>query len=218
MGYLYASRDGRYGAASRLVVALLLSFVLHFLLFCAGFIGGVEGGYPKGRGQIQKLSIVVKVNGSPGVGAKRLREAEVERGDSDRSSTGGGGRKNLEDGRGEKMLERDPVNDPEGPEYFPGHLLTKSPYPLTDLEEPGSDRLGSVQLDGRALLRVWINAQGRVDNVALIYSDMPEVVYEETVAAYRQMRFSPAEIAGKSVACVMEIEVSFEDFRLKIGD
>lgn len=221
MGNLRATQDFRYGAVLRLVVALLLSLVLHSLVFLSGFWGGGEGGNRKGGAQVQKLSVVVK--GAPDASAfggatKMIEEVVREEGGNDQGGVEQSSPNGFGEERGEKKWGRDSVNDPGGQEYFTDQQLTKRPYPLTVLEDFVSDRLGEVRLDGRAVLKVWISAQGQVDDIAMIYNDMPVPVYEETVTAYRQMRFSPAEIAGRAVACVIAIEVSFEDFRLKIGD
>lgn len=107
---------------------------------------------------------------------------------------------------------------PHEMQYYPDEGLTRRPYPITVLEVPELESgLEGVALEGRAVINVWISAEGWVVKTEKVFSDMSTVVYELTVAAYRQMRFSPAEIEGKAVGCVVTVEVSYDDFRLGVG-
>lgn len=102
---------------------------------------------------------------------------------------------------------------PGEPTYFPSESLTIRPYPITALDEM-LDGVTPTEMFGKAVLKIRIGATGEVAEMETGFSDMPEAFHVAVLAAFERMRFMPGQVDGKPVACIMEIEISAEDFRL----
>ena len=98
------------------------------------------------------------------------------------------------------------------PSYYTTDQLTKRPQPavLAELETPETRPLVA---SGQLVLKLWIDDEGRVADVAVEKSDLPEVFSRTAIASFKQSRFLPGERNGQRVGSVMRIEVSYEDRR-----
>ena len=82
----------------------------------------------------------------------------------------------------------------------PGPLVQIEPqYPLTQ----------NPQVPGRALLMIFVGAEGLVDEVRILNSEPGPTFGENARAAFLSARFTPAEVAARPVPVYMTIEVNF---------
>lgn len=80
------------------------------------------------------------------------------------------------------------------------HFNPKPPYP------PEARRL---RQEGRVLLQVAVNAEGRATNVSVIRSSGVPSLDESAVTTVRHWTFEPARLAGVAVASRVEVPVAF---------
>jgi outer membrane biosynthesis protein TonB len=97
--------------------------------------------------------------------------------------------------------------------YYTRAELTKGPQVRTnpELEPP---EVKHIVATGTLSLKVWINELGEVDKVAIDQTDLPEAIAAVAEDAFRKLRFEPAEINGRNVASVIQIEIRYDDDRL----
>jgi protein TonB len=104
-----------------------------------------------------------------------------------------------------------PVQRPPGlapaPNYRNSGMLDPGPQPLHDITPEYPVRAGQQQ--GVVVLRLLINEQGLVDNVAVLRSEPKGFFEESALEAYGQARFSPGMLLGLPVKSQMLIEVVF---------
>lgn len=98
------------------------------------------------------------------------------------------------------------------PAYYTTDQLTKHPQPavLAELETPETRPLVA---SGRLVLKLWIDELGRVAEVTVEHSELPEVFARTAVESFKRSRFLPGEKHGQRVPTVMRIEVSYDDGR-----
>ena len=95
------------------------------------------------------------------------------------------------------------------PAYFPAKALSRLPEALTDFS-PALPDSPEARVGGRLELRLWLDREGRIDRIHLLKTALPEVLDEAALAAFRRMRFRPAEIQGVPVAAWLDTVVEFE--------
>ena len=102
-------------------------------------------------------------------------------------------------------------------DYYTPEQLTKRPQPLAkaDLDPPD---IKPILASGRLILKLWINARGRVARVDVESSSLPEKFTRTAVEAFEELRFEPGERDGQAVGSVLKIEVDYEDGRMLSGD
>ncbi len=99
---------------------------------------------------------------------------------------------------------------PPAPEYKTRISLERGPVPLADVEPKYPPEAGGVQ--GTVVLRLLINEQGGVDDVA-VASAFPAGLFESAaIEAFKEAKFSPGKQLGVPVKSQMMIEVKFQSF------
>lgn len=90
--------------------------------------------------------------------------------------------------------------------YYPAHLLDERPQVRVHVEPafpPGAPESGRVKL------QLFIDADGRVEEIVVIESE-PQGVFEYAAAqAFAPARFTPGRFRGEAVKSLMAIEVLF---------
>ena len=85
--------------------------------------------------------------------------------------------------------------------------LDPGPRPLHDIEPVYPPRAGQQQ--GTVVLRLLINEQGIVDNVAVVRASPTGFFEESAMEAFGAARFSPGLLLGVPVKSQVTIEVDF---------
>jgi TonB family protein len=101
--------------------------------------------------------------------------------------------------------------------YYTPDQLTKRPQPIAkpDLDPP---EIKPIIASGKLVLKLWINDRGRVARVDVESSSLPENFTRTAVAAFQELRFEPGQRDGQAVGSVLKIEVDYEDGRALSGD
>lgn len=100
-----------------------------------------------------------------------------------------------------------PPGPPPAPNYLLGGSLDPGPRPLHDITPVYPPRAGQQQ--GVVVLRLLINEQGVVDNVAVVRSAPAGYFEESALEAFGTARFSPGLMLGMPVKSQVTIEVEF---------
>jgi len=173
---------------ARLGMAVAVSVVLHsaalYALSSPGAAAPAQGFHST---MSAKLALTRAARSPlPAVPEKRTRpDAEVSRGPGTSASRG--------------MLP--------APRYYPASRLDRPPVPLTEIAPEYPDDAGMRR--GLVALRVRINEQGGVDDVAVLRAE-PEGLFERSaLAAFAAARFSPGALDGAWVGSEIEVEVEY---------
>lgn len=93
------------------------------------------------------------------------------------------------------------------PKYYAAHELDQRPLPLSHIEPQFP--AGAPVHSGFVKLRLYVSAQGRVEEID-IFESQPAGVFEAAAAqAFASARFSPGMRRGKAVPAVMTLELQF---------
>jgi TonB family protein len=68
-----------------------------------------------------------------------------------------------------------------------------------------------LSLHGQIELRLWIDAAGTLDRIAVQSSGVPASYQQAAVAAFQRMRYRPGQIDGRPVAAFVDIVVEMSD-------
>jgi hypothetical protein len=90
--------------------------------------------------------------------------------------------------------------------YYPTHLLDERPQIRAHVEPAFPE--GAPDF-GRVALRLFIGADGRVEELAITESDPPGVFEQAAAQAFAPAQFTPGKIRGEAVKSLMTIEVFF---------
>lgn len=85
----------------------------------------------------------------------------------------------------------------QGPEPQPGWVLDESVFP--------------AGREARLLVRVWVAADGRIDQVALVHADPPGEWASRAIEPMMETRMSAPLQAGRAVAAVLVVEIAAQD-------
>lgn len=212
-GATIASGDqGRLPDASRLIVALLASCLLHGAAVILPYLGSggkenrllQQGGQQLPRALTATLASMTKTPlaatslsrqgdrypESPMLPAK---PAEASHPSQPRSE-------------GADLL---PI---PAPSYYGTDQLSKRPQPLAEakLDTP---EISPIIASGKMILKLWINELGEVIEVEVEKTELPEMFSRTAISAFKQLRFAAGERHGQAVGSVMRIEVSYVDGR-----
>ncbi len=95
-------------------------------------------------------------------------------------------------------------------QYLLKNRLQSGPMPLSEIEPVYPERAGSIQ--GKVVLTVYINEQGKVDEVVIVRA-FPEGLFEAAaVEAFAKAQFSPGKQLGVPVKSQFTVEVAFSAF------
>lgn len=72
-------------------------------------------------------------------------------------------------------------------------------------------RGASAPVGGKVALRLWIGEGGGVENILVVRTNVPVIMTETALAAFKAARFQPGEINGQPVKSQLAIEVSFDE-------
>jgi TonB family protein len=93
--------------------------------------------------------------------------------------------------------------------YFTKRELSKEPT-LAGVVKLDVPRGASAPDGGKVALRLWIGESGSVDIIVVVRTNVPVIMTETAVAAFKAARFQPGEIDGQAVKSQLTIEVSYE--------
>ena len=93
------------------------------------------------------------------------------------------------------------------PSYFTAGTLDPGPKPLGDINPDYPARAGQQQ--GLVVLRLLINEQGVVDNVAVVRATPAGYFEESALDAFGKAQFSPGKLLGVAVKSQLTVEVEF---------
>lgn len=91
--------------------------------------------------------------------------------------------------------------------YYPAHLLDERPLVRTHVEPEFPPHAGAAE--GRVSIRLYIDEQGRVEEVQLVDADPAGAFEASATRAFAAARFTPGRKAGVAVKSVLSIEVLF---------
>jgi len=95
--------------------------------------------------------------------------------------------------------------------HYPANELDVRPGIKVRVNPAYPERAARANLSGKAVLRLYIDANGMVERVEVERATPPGYGFEDSAAsAFRGARFSPAMKDGKRVRALMRIEVSFD--------
>jgi TonB family protein len=102
-----------------------------------------------------------------------------------------------------------------GADYYEVSELTAKPQIL---DEPIFDLwdIASISESGRAILALRIDAQGKVIDASVDFSDLPEVFTQSAINAFRSLRFVPGELKGEKVNSTLRIEIRYGEIEGKV--
>lgn len=93
--------------------------------------------------------------------------------------------------------------------YHPPNRLTKKPKVVRDLASRDPQELYGRPESGRLVAQLCIEADGRVSQVNIAESDLPQVFGEVVARNFGDVLFTPGEIDGQPVRSTVRIEVRF---------
>jgi periplasmic protein TonB len=96
---------------------------------------------------------------------------------------------------------------PAAPQYRTAGTLDPGPKPLGDINPDYPARAGQQQ--GIVVLRLLINEQGVVDNVAVVRATPAGYFEESALDAFGKALFSPGKMLGVAVKSQITVEVEF---------
>ena len=99
------------------------------------------------------------------------------------------------------------IDLPPAPSYRAAGTLDPGPKPLSDINPDYPVRAGQQQ--GLVVLRLLINEQGVVDNVAVVRSTPLGYFEESALQAFGAALFSPGRLLGVAVKSQITVEVEF---------
>jgi periplasmic protein TonB len=97
-----------------------------------------------------------------------------------------------------------------GEAYIPAEELDVRPLIMTHvMPEYPADIISGAR--GRVVLRLFISADGTLDNVQVAHAEPRGVFDQAAVDAFARARFTPGKKAGEAVPSLLLIEVTFGD-------
>lgn len=177
-------------------IALIISCVLHAVLIYMQFIDRKEGAVNSTVQAWKKLrpSDALNVSLIPIESVVAYKKSTPTN------------EKSLSENR---VKEKNQIHLPEL-KYYSTNKLTNLPKPIAEVELDTPEAM-SMNVSGKLILRLWINERGEVIKVDLESSEVPELITESAVAAFKQLLFVPGDINGQQVGSVMVIEITYEN-------
>lgn len=96
--------------------------------------------------------------------------------------------------------------------YYPAVRLTRMPEAigLFDIKPPAG---GDTGIGGKMTVRIWIGANGAIDQARVLSSGLPQAYTDAALAAFENLRFTPGQIDGLPVKSWAEVVIEYADFR-----
>ncbi len=95
------------------------------------------------------------------------------------------------------------------PAYYPTDQLTKRPQPEVTIDFDAPSLEGNTE-SGKIILKIWIDTAGRVADVQVEKSELPDAITDPIVGIFKRSQFVPGERGGQRVGSVMKIEVNID--------
>ena len=185
-------------------LALLLSTLLHAIGF--GFFSLLRA--PR-VGVVGEGALVLKVEAGRGSGRLTTNGTGGERGQTvlePTAATSSGGVQR--DGENPRADARNGVSAAESGRYYSTEVLTRRPEALSEIRLRG-EFVDGVRPADRAILDVWVEADGKVSRVEVVASDYSENLTAELRGAFGRLSFRPGEVDGRGVPVYLRIEASY---------
>lgn len=96
------------------------------------------------------------------------------------------------------------------PLYYKTSELDVRPGIMTRVEPEYPESAARRFLSGKVQIRLFINASGTVDRVAIVSAEPPGFFEQSAESAFRAARFSPGSKNGKAVRTQLTLEVSYD--------
>ena len=93
--------------------------------------------------------------------------------------------------------------------YFTTRELSRQPT-LVEPVKLDVPRGAIAPEGGKVALRLWISESGSVEIIRVVQTNVPVVMTETAVTAFKAARFRPGEINGQTVKSQLAIEVGFD--------
>lgn len=103
-----------------------------------------------------------------------------------------------------------PVSLLPQPQYYPSNELDTRPGIMVHIKPDYPEQAIASQISGKAVIRLYINERGSIDDAVAISGTPPGVFEESALRAFREARFSPGAKGGIPVKCYITLEVNFE--------
>ncbi len=94
-----------------------------------------------------------------------------------------------------------------GPRYYTAEELTKRPVANSSPNIEAFKDARSV--NGRVVLKLWIDELGEVQSAQVEESNLPPKISRTAAEAFAKVRFTPGEIDGRRVRCLLRFEVTY---------
>ncbi|MCX7170591.1 MAG: energy transducer TonB [Proteobacteria bacterium] len=204
--------QGRLPAASRLIVALLASCLLHGAAVILPYLGsgGKESRLLQQGGQqlpraltatlaftrrtpLSAISLSRQGDRYPESPVLPAKPADASHPSQPRSE-------------GADLL---PI---PAPSYYGTDQLSKRPQPLAEVKLD-TPEISPIIASGKMILKLWINERGEVIEVEVEKTELPDAFSRAAITAFKQLHFIAGERHGQPVGSVMRIEVSYVDGR-----
>ncbi len=98
---------------------------------------------------------------------------------------------------------------PQNP-YYPASELDTRPGIMVHIQPVYPTQARAERIEGSAVIRIYINERGGVDDVVPISGRPPGVFEESAVLAFRGARYSPGAKGGLPVKTFITLEVNYE--------
>lgn len=193
------------GSPGILLLALLVSSLLHLLLIYLAAINGVAGAARSDltTAQVGRISLAATLRKTEDVVHPEHFSDKVEVLQGYRYSENDRSRltpPSVPDRWFKSLIPYETV-------YFSADELTVQPR---SLGEPAFDPTGFANsASGQMILKLWISAQGEVVEASIERSGLPDGFSTAVIGAFRRLRFEPGELNGLPVRSVIKVEVDY---------
>ena len=195
----------------RLLFALALSALLHFAVVFMPYAGPGIQTSPTTKQGMEKLASFSGINADlrlESIATSAARQSVPTHIDAPAGANPPDDRAAV---RSRTMSQRLRGTGPlalPGPVYYTSDQLSRRPKPTA---EPALDTEEAAPLAaaGTIILRLWIDARGKVDAADIERTDLPELFSNTALSAFSKLQFVPGERNGQRVASIMRIEVRY---------
>lgn len=180
----------------RLILAAIISAAIHsMMLLGINYASGSASGFPVALTLAGAAPLQVRIDPEPA--AKPLTD------DATRPLT--------------RITQDDPATSSSAP--LPAGLLPPVMYARAgdlDVKPQIRDRVipvypeSAANLTGKVIVKVFINARGTVDKVAVVRAEPPGVFDDSAVSAFSAARFTPGMKGHKAVKSLLVLEVDYD--------
>lgn len=103
-----------------------------------------------------------------------------------------------------------PKGEHGSPAFWPRKLLDVGPTPLAPIVLPSPEGDAGAQVQGHAILELFIDAHGRVEHIDVLTSDAPPDFMDAVQTRFKTTPFTPGIKDNIPVPSRIKIEVRYE--------